>query len=180
MKKEIILTGKGFLIRTWKKGDEFSLAKNANNKKIARNMFAGFPYPYTLNEAKKWVKFCLKKNKIGPITGFAIEIDNEVAGSVGGEINIKKPFILGFGYWLGEKYWGKGIMSKAVKIYLDYILNKFKKINRIDSQTFPWNKGSQKVLLKNGFKLEGISRKSYLKDGKIVDNYNFAKLRNEK
>ena len=102
-----------------------------------------------------------------------------MAGSIGGKINEKKPFILGFGYWLGEKYWGKGIMSEATKIYNDYIFKNFKKINRIESTVFPWNEGSKKVLLKNGFKLEGIFRKSYLKDSKIIDVYHFAKLRNE-
>ncbi|MCX6717919.1 MAG: GNAT family protein [Candidatus Taylorbacteria bacterium] len=179
MKKEIILKGNGFILRLYKKGDELSLSKNANNKKIAQNMFLGFPSPYTLEEAKKWVGICLKKNKIGPITGFVIDIDGEVAGTVGGEIDKKKPFMLGFGYWLGEKYWGKGIMSEATKLYIDYIFKDFKKINRIESSVFPWNEGSKKVLLKNGFKLEGISRKSYLKDGKIIDVYHFAKLRNE-
>ncbi len=175
MNKQIILKGKGFIIRTWKKGDEFSLAKNANNKKIARNMFEGFPYPYTLDEAKKWVKHSLKKYKISPIINFVIDIDGDVAGAIGGDIK-KQTFIMGFGYWLGEKYWGKGIMSEATKIYIKYIFKNFKEIKRVEAKTFPWNKGSQKVLLKNSFKLEGISRKAYLKDGKIIDDYHFAKL----
>ena len=165
-------------MRLYRKGDELSLVESASNKKIAKNMFQGFPHPYTLEEAKKWVNLCLKKNKTGPITGFVIDIDGKVAGTVGGEIDIKRPFTIGFGYWLGEKYWGKGIMSDAVKIFLNYIFKKFKKINRIESNVFPWNKGSQRVLEKNGFKLEGIARKSYLKDDKIIDVYKYAKLRN--
>lgn len=177
MKKEIILKGKGFIIRTYKKGDEFSLSENANNKRIAKNMFLGFPYPYTLKEAKNWVNICLKKNITQPITGFVIDIDGKVAGTIGGEISKKRPFIMGFGYWLGEKYLGKGIMSQAVKIYLNYIFKSFKKIKRIESDVFPWNRGSQRVLEKNGFKLEGIARKSYLKDGKIIDLYKYGKLR---
>jgi len=71
-------------------------------------------------------------------------------------------------------------MSKVVKLYTDYIFRSFKKIIRIQAETFPWNVGSQKVLEKNGFKLEGVSRKSYIKDGKIIDNLNYSKLRNER
>jgi len=180
MKKEIILKGKGFIIRTWKKGDEFSLAKNANNKKIAKNMLEGFPNPYTLDEAKKWVKKMLYKYRTELPVELVIDIDGKNVGAMGGEIKKEQSFIFGFGYWLGEDYWGRGIMSKAIKLYINYIFKNFKGITRIEAWVFPWNKGSQKVLLKNGFKLEGISRKSYLKDGKILDNYNFAKLRNDR
>ncbi len=180
MKREIILKGKGFILRSYRKGDEFSLAKNANNKRLAKNMFEGFPSPYTLKEAKKWVKHSLLKNQTEPLTGFVIDIDGKVVGSVGGEINKRKPFILGFGYWLGEDYWGKGIMSEAVKLFTNYIFKQFKQIQRIQAETFPWNKGSQKVLKNNGFKMEGISRKSYKKDGRIIDNYQFSRLRNDR
>ena len=38
MKKEITLKGKGFILRPYRKGDEISLAKNANNKKIQKRM----------------------------------------------------------------------------------------------------------------------------------------------
>jgi [ribosomal protein S5]-alanine N-acetyltransferase len=175
-----LLKGKGFVLRPYRRGDEFSLSKNANNKKVAKNMFLGFPSPYTLKEARKWVKICLGKNRVGPITGLVIDIGGDVVGTIGGDIKKRKPFILGFGYWLGEEYWGKGIMSEAVKLYINYIFKKFSKIKRIESDTFPWNKGSQKVLKNNGFKLEGISRKSYLKDGKIIDNYHFAKIKNDR
>jgi RimJ/RimL family protein N-acetyltransferase len=180
MKKEIILKGKGFILRPYRKGDEISLAKNANNKKLAKNMFDGFPSPYTLKKSKEWVGIVLNKYIENPITEFAIEVDGKAVGSIGGEFHKKKPFILGFGYWLGEEYWGKGIMSEAVKIFTDYIFKKFKKVRRIQAETYPWNKGSQGVLLKNGFKLEGILRKNTPKGGRIIDEYMFSKLRNEK
>lgn len=175
--KEIILKGKGFSIRPYRKGDYFSLSKNANNKKIAQNLLNTFPSPYTENEAKKWIVFNLKSYKKGSYLNFIIDVNGEAAGTIGGNIH-KKDHIFGLGYWLGEKYWGQGIMSKVVKIYINYIFKNFKKIVRIQAETFPWNKGSQKVLEKNGFKLEGISRKSYIKDGKIIDNYNYSKLKN--
>lgn len=178
MKKEIILKGKGFILRPYRKGDEFGLAKNANNKKIAKNLLEGFPNPYTLNEARKWVKMVLIKYEKGPIINFVIDVDGDMVGSIGGYIVDKRPFTISFGYWLGEDYWGRGIMSEAVKLYTNYVFKNFKNISRIQSETFPWNKASQKVLKRNGFKLEGISRKSYLKDGKIIDDYKFAKLRN--
>lgn len=175
----MILKGKGFIIRPYRKEDYVSLSLNANNKKLAKNLMQGFPQPYTENEAKDWIKINQKTYKKGIYLNFVIDVDGLAVGTIGGNIH-KKPFILGFGYWLGEKYWGMGIMSKAVKLYIKYIFNNFKNIIRIQAEAFPWNKGSQRVLEKNGFKFEGISRKSYLKDGKIVDNYNYSLLRNER
>ena len=140
-------------------------------------MFDGFPSPYTLKKSKEWVEIVLNKYTENPITEFVIEVDGKAVGSIGGEFHKKKPFILGFGYWLGEEYWNKGIMSGAVKIFTDYIFNKFKKVRRIQAEAFLWNKGSQGVLLKNDFKIEGIARKSYMKNGKIIDNVLFSKVR---
>jgi ribosomal-protein-alanine N-acetyltransferase len=178
--KEITLKGHGFTIRPYRKGDYISLAKNANNKKISKNLPDSFPSPYTEKSSKEWIKKVQKMYKIGPILNFVIDIDGLAVGTIGGNIHKNKPFIVGFGYWLGEDYWRKGITSKAVKIYTKYIFKNIKKIERIQAETYPWNKGSQGVLLKNRFKLEAILRKNTQKGGKIIDEYMFSKLRNER
>ena len=180
MKKEIILKGKGFVLRPYKKGDYISLAKNANSKKLAKNLLQGFPSPYTEKDAKEWIKIVQKLYQDGPVTNFVVDIDGLAVGTIGGNIHKNKPFILGFGYWLGEKYWGKRIMSEAVKIYTKYIFITYKKIQRVQAEVFLWNKGSQGVLLNNNFKLEGILRKNYMKNGKIIDECIFSKLRNDR
>ena len=46
------------------------------------------------------------------------------------------------GYWLGEEYWGRGIMSNA----------KREKVERVIADVKEGNWGSRKVLEKNGFK----------------------------
>jgi len=47
---------------------------------------------------------------------------------------------------------------------------------RIHTGVFDFNKASQRVLEKAGFKLEGIFEKSVIKNGKILDEYRYAKL----
>jgi len=171
----VVLKEKNFVLRPFKKGDEISLTKNANNKKIWINLLDKFPYPYTLKDAKKWIKDCNKnENKK---TRFAITIDNKVVGGITFrvlDLNSKKTAEMG--YWLGENYWGKGIMSEAVKLVLDYVFNNFD-IIRMQAYVFEYNPGSCKVLEKNGFILEGRLRKNIFKDGKIVDEFLYAKIR---
>ena len=77
-----IINGNGFVLRTWKKGDEESLVENANNKKIWLNLTHTFPHPYKMQDAKKWIKFTNKR--LNKKTIFAI-IKNT---------NINKPLFL--------------------------------------------------------------------------------------
>ncbi|MCF7866558.1 GNAT family N-acetyltransferase [Candidatus Woesearchaeota archaeon] len=81
-----------------------------------------------------------------------------------------------FGYWLAEPYWGKGIMSEAVKQALTEFNKKFD-IKRIEAGVFSWNKASMKVLEKNGFKLEGILKKAIKKENKYIDEHMYAKIK---
>jgi ribosomal-protein-alanine N-acetyltransferase len=49
------LKGTGFTIRGWKKGDEVSLQKNADNLKVSACLMDRFPSPYTIEAAELWV-----------------------------------------------------------------------------------------------------------------------------
>lgn len=179
MKKEIMLKGHGFILRPYRKEDYISLTENANNKKLAKNLLEGFPSPYTEKDAKGWIAINLKLYKKDIYMNFVIDIDGKAVGTIGSSFTRNQDFMISFGYWLGEKYWGKGIVTEAIKIYVKYIFKTFKKIQRIEARVYPWNEGSKKVLLKNSFKLEGILRKSVFKNGKIIDGYEFSKIRNE-
>jgi len=48
------LKGTDFIIRGWKKGDEVSLQKNANNPKVSACLMDRFPSPYTMDDAIFW------------------------------------------------------------------------------------------------------------------------------
>ena len=86
MKKAIALKGNNFILRPYKKGDEFSIAENADNKTLAKNMYDGFPSPYTIKDAKKWVNKNLKKINIKRKgLHLAIEVDNKARRHVARE-----------------------------------------------------------------------------------------------
>ena len=77
------------------------------------------------------------------------------------------------GYWLAEEYWGKGIMSIAVEKICKLAFERYD-IVRIYASAFRYNQGSQRVLEKAGFKLEGILEKSVYKNGKMYDSCMYA------
>ena len=110
-----VIKSKEFLLRPFRSGDEESLQKNINNKNIAK-VTSTIPHPYTLKNAKDWIDRNLKiaKEKNPKEDNFVIGKNGEVAGSIS-LTKIEIGHKAEMGYWLAEKYWGAGIMTKAAK-----------------------------------------------------------------
>lgn len=164
------------IIRSWQKGDEEDLAHQANNKKIFDNVRDLFPHPYTIEEAKKWILF---NSKLRPSQNKAIVVDGRVAGSIGmmrmEDIYRKNAEV---GYFLGEVYWGKGIMTIALRQFVDYIFHTFD-IIRISAPVIEHNRASQRVLEKVGFRKEAYHIKSIFKNGEYLNELVYALLRED-
>lgn len=67
-------------------------------------------------------------------------------------------------------------MTTALKLITSFGFTKLK-LKRIYAFVFTFNKASARVLIKNGYKKEGLLRKNVIKEGKLIDNYLFAKVR---
>lgn len=164
-----------FKLRCWLSGDARSLCENADNVKIYNNLRNYFPSPYTLDDARDYIAFCKQGEGREHIIR-AIEVDGKAVGNVGvffkDDVYCKSAEL---GYWLGEEYWGNGIMSRAVEQLCDYVFENYD-IARIFAEPFATNVGSRRVLEKAGFELEGILKKSVFKNGKFVDGCIYALL----
>jgi RimJ/RimL family protein N-acetyltransferase len=91
-------------LRPWDMSDLETLVMYANNWNVAKNLTDKFPYPYTENDGKEFIKYTTRsKNLI-----FAIEVDGQAVGSIGihplEDIYRKNAEL---GYWLAESFWGK-------------------------------------------------------------------------
>lgn len=164
----------GASIRPWRKGDEASLAKHADNRKVWINLRDGFPHPYTLPDAEEWVGFALEQD---PLTHFAIAVGDEAVGGIGFDIkqDVERRSAE-IGFWLGELFWGKGITTAAVRAMTEYAFATHDLV-RIFARVFEWNTASTRVLEKCGYMREARLRKAAVKDGKTIDVYVYATIR---
>lgn len=172
----MVIKTKQFILRPLKMSDAAAYAKYASNKKISRNMLR-LPYPVTLDYVKIRIKTAQKEyKKSKPVFyNLAIEIDGEFSGWI--SINhIVWGHKASIGYWLAEKYWGKGLMTKIVKTVTVWGFKKFK-LKRMEASVFPFNPASMKVLVKSGYVCEGISRKGYKKGKCYFDAHLYAKVK---
>ena len=82
------------------------------------------------------------------------------------------------GYELGKEYWRQGIMTEALQAIIRYGFATMK-YNRIEAFVNFGNIKSQKILEKNGFKLDGLLREYEFNRGKFVDQYCYSLLKSE-
>lgn len=108
---------------------------------------------------------------------FAVTADNKVIGSIGvfRQENIHRQ-TGELGYCIAEEYWGKGIMTEAVKQICTYVFDK-SDIIRIYAEPFAYNAASCRVLEKAGFQYEGTLRKNAVKNGKVIDMRMYSLLK---
>ena len=78
-------------------------------------------------------------------------------------------------YFIGEKkLWGKGLMTEAIRKITN--IAKRKGLKKIKASFVSINKGSEKVLKKNGFKIEGKFKSEIVYKNKRYDKYLYGKI----
>ena len=165
-------------IRRWELSDARDLATALSNKKIQDNLRDGLPYPYTEQDGKEFISAMLADNESNTFA-FAITVNGKVIGSIGAfrQGNIHRQ-TAELGYYIAEEYWGKGIMTEAVKQLCDYVFSNTD-IIRIYAEPFAYNIGSCRVLEKAGFQYEGTLRSNALKNGNVFDMKMYSKLKTD-
>ena len=155
-------------IRKWKESDAADLATVLSNKKVLDNLRDGLPYPYTEKDGAEFIKVMLAADK-NDVFSFAVVDGDRVIGNVGvfRQGNIHR-LTAELGYYLNKDYWGRGIMTEAVKEVCAYVFS-HSDIIRIYAEPFADNIGSCRVLEKNGFECEGILKKNAVKNGIVKD-----------
>jgi len=151
-----------FQIRKLELTDANSIYEHVKDPEIVRYTL-NIPHPYPKDGAKKFIEDSIEKWNEGTVYRFGIVIDNQVVGICDLKEDEDKVMVLG--YWLGKKYWGQGIMSKAVKAVVKFGFKELKR-HRIKVTHIEDNKSSQRVIEKAGFKLEGKEREFIFREGK--------------
>jgi RimJ/RimL family protein N-acetyltransferase len=88
------------------------------------------------------------------------------------------PEQLDIGAWLGVPYWGKGLMTDAVRLMTYFSFQHLNAV-RVYATVFVGNTPSRRMLERNGFVLDGTLRCQALKRGKWLDEWFFTLLRPE-
>lgn len=165
---------KGCTIRPWRLDDAEPLAKHANNRKIWLGVRDLFPHPYTIDDAHDFVR---KKVTEKSAIVSCIEIEGAAVGGIGvhpGQDVHRHSATMG--YWLGEEFWGRRIMTEAVTAVTNFCFDNFP-LRRISAEVFSNNPASARVLEKAGFAFEGRLKNRVIKNGELLDSLLYARTK---
>jgi [ribosomal protein S5]-alanine N-acetyltransferase len=169
----IHLEGERCRVRAWLKTDAEPLAEHANNIKVAGNLRDRFPHPYTVKDARSFLRQAIAAKDP---TNLAIEADGVAAGAIGYVPGRDvERFSAEIGYWLGEAFWGRGIVTEALQLVTRHAFDEMNFL-RLFALPFADNVGSVRVLEKAGYVREGLLRCSSVKFGMPRDQYLFARV----
>jgi len=94
--------------------------------------------------------------------------DEKIIGGIGmhqWEHNLKRAQV---GYWITKEYEGKGIMSVCLEKFADFLFYKTG-LNKLEIHFVPANKRSAKLAERLGFKVEGVIRQGFIRNGMPED-----------
>ena len=164
----------GYRIRSYRAGDAAALVAYADNRNVSRNLRDRFPYPYTPEAAKGWLKHVATEK---PEQSFVIATAEELIGGIGVEpgedIHHRTAEI---GFWLAEPFWGRGIVTSAVVAFTPWAFERFDLL-RIWAGVFETNPASARVLEKAGYSFEGRLRGAVVKEERVLDELVYARVR---
>lgn len=82
------------------------------------------------------------------------------------------------GYWLGERYQGKGVMTKSCKALVGYAFSELN-LNRVEIRCAEKNSGSRAIPERLGFANEGMIREAEWLYDRFVDHIVYGILARE-
>lgn len=127
---------------------------------------------YTEEFQLDWIRRCIqdiREDRQYPFGVFLKETD-ELIGSISLFL-VERRFLerAMIGYSLDKDHEGRGYMTEAVKLLVDFGFRELK-LHRIWGEAKPSNQGSIRVLEKAGFEREGIARKNVRINGRWEDH----------
>jgi [ribosomal protein S5]-alanine N-acetyltransferase len=163
----------GAILRQWHPNDAPSLARYANNPRIADHMRDLFPSPYTPDDAYRFIAMATAPSQS---LLFAIEVQDEAVGGIG--IHPLQDVYRGtaeIGYWLAEPFWGLGIITGAVSALIPVAFHQ-PGIIRLQAGIFSDNPASMRVLEKCGFVREAVHQYAITKNGVVMDEVLYVRF----
>jgi RimJ/RimL family protein N-acetyltransferase len=143
-----VLKTKRLMLRAPRHEDVETIAVLANDRSVAENT-ARIPFPYAVADAERFVA---STNKRKGEACFLIVHDDMVVGACGIDPLEDTPEI---GYWLGARYWGRGLATEAVRAVIDHAFGDLQH-EALQAGARVCNPASRRVLEKCAFQWTGV------------------------
>ncbi|MDH5783664.1 MAG: GNAT family N-acetyltransferase [Candidatus Bathyarchaeota archaeon] len=176
-----MIEGERVRMRSFELSDLDEIMKHWNNMELRNLVGSADRGPVARSEEEEWIRNTWKQRQERKAFTFAIETtaDNRLIGGTG-LFNIdwtSRSAMVGISIYNPE-YWGKGYGQESTNLILGFAFRNLN-LNRVELETFDFNKRAQKCYLNVGFKEVGRRRKACLIDGQYHDDIIMDILKDE-
>ena len=158
---------KRLILRSWTESDAEDLYRYASSDKVGP--MAGWKPHGNIEESRYIIRMFIRD---GTVWALLEKESGRVIGSIGLHDSSPKGDIVydrELGYVLAEEKWGQGLMPEAVRAVIGYAFETMR-INSLAVSHSPFNRQSQKVIEKSGFRYQKRIEKSWKRfDGETLD-----------
>lgn len=133
---------------------------------------------YSVEMAKEFIEQSQKDSAEKKRQGFGIFYQNKLIGSIGFNKFDWKCRKTEIGYWLAKDFSGKGVITKACKVLINYAFDELQ-MNRIEIRCATENVRSRAIPERLGFKLEGILRQALWRHTRLYDDAIYGLLKED-
>ncbi|MEP7239942.1 MAG: GNAT family N-acetyltransferase [Devosia sp.] len=151
---DVALTTRRLILRQPRPDDAPRIARLLNNFHVAGNL-SRVPYPYREADAATWLA-TWQADRPAAQTGFSLELVGE--GLIGHCGFHQEAAAAEIGYWLGEPFWNRGLMTEAAERILAWYFETTGAPSVV-SGVFAFNRASLAVQQKLGFTQTGSSHR---------------------
>jgi ribosomal-protein-serine acetyltransferase len=146
--------------------DLFNLIEQ--NRPFLRRWLPAWDVQNSLEDCRTVIKNSLERLSANGGSTLGIWYQNQLAGVIGaGNIDWENRCTM-IGYWLGESFQGKGLMTNACRTLVDYLFIDLH-LHRIEIRCAVGNERSCGVPKRLGFSKEGVLRQAQAFDNQYFD-----------
>lgn len=148
------------------------------NRQYLREWLPWVDNMQSVDDFKAYISRCKSLHEEGSDYGLVIRMNNEVAGRVGIHYINRQNSCGAIGYWLGEAFAGKGIITKSCEALIKHGFTVLQ-LNRIEIKCGTGNYKSAAIAERLHFKKEGVLRQAEFVNGKFIDLSLYSLLKEE-
>ena len=173
-----VLSGKGVTLRELRVADATTLLSLLTSDKVTRFIS---PPPMTIEGFTRFIQWAQRERQAGRYVCFAI-VPTGYDTAVGlFQVRRLEPTFrtAEWGFALGSEFWGSGVFVAGAELIIDFALNVIG-VDRLEARAAVENARGNAALRKIGAVQEGILRKSFLRNGRFIDQSLWAILREDR
>ena len=167
-----VLEGRQVILRELRESDAAALCALLTTEEVSRFIS---PPPTTVEGFERFISWTIQQRKMGGYVCFAVTLKGFDTAIGIFQVRETEP---GFGtaewgFALGSPFWGMGLFEDGAALVLEFVFETLG-VHRLEARAAVRNGRGNGALLKTGAVQEGVLRKSFLRDGRYLDQVLYA------